>query len=221
LRLGVFASDFGFDMSLSVYFAGELFNAKHLSGNAGLAAAIDRRSSGRLACVLPQTLESREEGAHFIRDEDLEHLISSDVAIFNFDGSEIDSGTVVEFMVAKFADIPALLLRTDFRRGGDQGQDPWNLMLSFYPRTKTCCLDSMALYKTALAQGLDPSGAADWMLDQIASQVVPELEALAQTKPILPSELANSVHDWLVRFPGFRSPESMTRIRQVLARKSA
>ena len=208
-------------MSLSVYFAGELFNAKHLAGNAGLAAAIHRRSSGQLVCVLPQTLESREEGAHFIRDEDLEHLISSDIAIFNFDGSEIDSGTVVEFMVAKFADTPALLLRTDFRRGGDQGQDPWNLMLSFYPRTKTCCLDSMALYKTALAQGLDPSGAADWMLDQIASQVVPELEALAQTKPILPPDLANSVHDWLVQFPGFRSPESMTRIRQVLARKSA
>jgi nucleoside 2-deoxyribosyltransferase len=208
-------------MSLSVYFAGELFNAKHLSGNAGLAAAIQYECGGRLNCVLPQTLESREEGAHFIRDEDLEHLISSDIALFNFDGSEIDSGTVVEFMVAKFADIPALLLRTDFRRGGDQGQDPWNLMLSFYPRTETCCLDSMALYKTALAQGLDPVGAADSMLDQIAALVVPKLEALAQTKPILPPDLASPVHDWLVRFPGFRSLESATRIRQALNRKSS
>jgi nucleoside 2-deoxyribosyltransferase len=206
-------------MSLSVYFAGELFNAKHLSGNAALAAAIQRRSSGQFVCVLPQTLESREEGAHFIRDEDLEHLICSDIALFNFDGSEIDSGTVVEFMVAKFADIPALLLRTDFRRGGDQGQDPWNLMLSFYPRTKTCCLDSMALYKTALAQDLDPVAAADSMLDQIAAQVLPELETLAQTKPILPPDLTNSVHDWLMQFPGFRSPESITRIRQALSRK--
>ena len=208
-------------MSLSVYFAGELFNAKHLAGNAGLAAAIQRRSNGQFICVLPQTMESREEGAHFIRDEDLEHLIRSDIAIFNFDGSEIDSGTVVEFMVAKFADIPALLLRTDFRRGGDQGQDPWNLMLSFYPRTKTCCLDSMALYKTALAQGLDPSSAADSMLVQIAAEVVKELEQLAQSRPMLPSELTNSVHDWLVQFPGFRSPESIARIRQALARKSA
>ena len=206
-------------MSLSVYFAGELFNAKHLSGNAGLAAAIQHKSGGRLNCMLPQTLESREEGAHFIRDEDLEHLISADIALFNFDGSEIDSGTVVEFMVAKFADIPALLLRTDFRRGGDQGQDPWNLMLSFYPRTETCCLDSMSLYKTALAQGLDPVVAADSMLDQIAVLVVPKLEALAQTKPILPPDLASPVHDWLVRFPGFRSLESATRIRQVLTRK--
>jgi nucleoside 2-deoxyribosyltransferase len=206
-------------MSLSVYFAGELFNAKHLTGNAGLAGAIQRRSKGQFVCVLPQTMESREEGAHFIRDEDLEHLICSDIAIFNFDGSEIDSGTVVEFMVSKFADIPALLLRTDFRRGGDQGQDPWNLMLSFYPRTKTCCLDSMALYKTALAQGLDPSGAADWMLNEIAAEVVKELEQLAQSKPILPTQLTNSIHDWLVQFPGFRSPESITRIRQALARK--
>ena len=208
-------------MSLSVYFAGELFNAKHLSGNAALAAAIQRKSGGRIRCVLPQTLESREEGAHFIRDEDLEHLISSDLALFNFDGSEIDSGTVVEFMVAKFADIPSILLRTDFRRGGDQGQDPWNLMLSFYPRTETCCLDSMAFYKTALTEGLDPVAAADRMLDQIAELVVPKLEALAQTKPILAPDLASPVHDWLVRFPGFRSPESMTRIRQALTRKSS
>ena len=208
-------------MSLSVYFAGELFNAKHLAGNAGLATAIQRRSNGQYLCVLPQTMESREEGAHFIRDEDLEHLICSNIAIFNFDGSEIDSGTVVEFMVAKFSDIPALLLRTDFRRGGDQGHDPWNLMLSYYPRTKTCCLDGMALYKTALTQGLDPVGAADWMLDQIAGQVVEKLEELSQSNPILPSVLTNPVHDWLVQFPGFRSPESITRIRQALAYKSS
>ncbi len=208
-------------MSLSVYFAGELFNAKHLSGNAGLAAAIERESNGQIICVLPQTLESREEGAHFIRDEDLENLITSDIALFNFDGSEIDSGTVVEFMVAKFADIPALLLRTDFRRGGDQGQDPWNLMLSFYPRTRTCCLDSMALYKTALSQGLDPSGAADWMLNQVAVKVVPELHALAESDPILPSNLADSVYDWLARFPGFRSSDSVTRIHRALARKTS
>jgi nucleoside 2-deoxyribosyltransferase len=208
-------------MSLSVYFAGELFNAKHLAGNAGLAAAIQRRSNAQFLCVLPQTMESREEGAHFIRDEDLEHLLCSDIALFNFDGSEIDSGTVVEFMVAKFADIPALLLRTDFRRGGDQGHDPWNLMLSFYPRTKACCLDSMALYKTALTQGLDPMAAADRMLDQIAVQVIPELEALAQTKPLLTPELTSSVHDWLVRFPGFRSPESIRQIRKTLTHKSS
>src|SRR5260370_2501493 len=94
-------------------------------------------------------------------------------------------------------------------------------MLSFYPRTETCCLDSMALYKTALAQGLDPVGAADSMLDQIAALVVPKLEALAQTKPILPPDLASPVHDWLVRFPGFPSLESAPPIRHALNLKSS
>ena len=208
-------------MKLIAYFAGELFNAKHLAGNAALAAAIERESHGEIVCVLPQTLESREEGAHSIRDEDLENLLASDIAIFNFDGTEIDSGTVVEFMVAKFADIPALLLRTDFRRGGDQGQDPWNLMMSYYPRTQTCCLDSMALYKTAFSKGMDPAGAASWMMDQIAAKVVPELQGLARTDPILAADISDSVHEWLVQFAGFISPDSTTRIRHALARKTS
>jgi nucleoside 2-deoxyribosyltransferase len=203
-------------MKLSVYFAGELFSAKHLAGNARLAASLQRQSQGQVHCVLPQTLENRTEGAHLIRDEDLEALITSDLALFNFDGSEIDSGTVVEFMVAKFADIPALLLRTDFRRGGDQAEDPWNLMLSFYPRTGVCCFDSMALYKTGLSEGLDPVTASDSMLDQIAARIAPELFLLAQSKPILPPDSVDSIYDWIARFPGFRSQETTTRIREAL-----
>jgi hypothetical protein len=44
----------------SVYFAGELFPAKHLIGNAMLANAIARRSQRRFVCVLPQALEQRQ-----------------------------------------------------------------------------------------------------------------------------------------------------------------
>ena len=65
--------------------------------------------------------KDREMSAQDIRDKDIVTLISCDLALFNFDGPELDSGTVTEFMFAKFADIPSLLLRTDFRRGGDQG----------------------------------------------------------------------------------------------------
>jgi nucleoside 2-deoxyribosyltransferase len=204
-------------MKLSVYFAGELFSAKHLAGNARLATAIQRQTKGEISCVLPQTLENREEGPHQIRDEDLETLVTADLALFNFDGCEIDSGTVVEFMVAKFADVPALLLRTDFRRGGDQGEDPWNLMLSFYPRTSVCCLDSMAFYKEGLSRGLDPLAASELMLEQIAAKVVPELHSLARLEPILPAASVEPVYDWITRFPGFRSPETAARIRQALA----
>src|SRR5215469_3858824 len=141
---------------VSVYFAGELFSSKHLLGNAALAEAIARLSDGRFACILPQMLEDRAMSAREIRDQDIVTLLGCDLGIFNFDGPELDSGTVAEFMFAKFADIPSLLLRTDFRRGGDQGGDPWNLMMSFYPRTRSLCLNSMEIYKKALSPDKSP-----------------------------------------------------------------
>src|SRR6202023_480031 len=153
---------------VSVYFAGELFSLKHLVGNAALADAIAKLSGGRFACVLPQTLEDRAMIAHEIRDQDIVALAGCDLAVFNFDGPELDSGTVAEFMLAKFADIPSLLLRTDFRRGGDQGVDPWNLMMSFYPRTRTLCLNSMEIYKKASCAGVPPAPAGQRLIEEVA-----------------------------------------------------
>src|ERR1700736_3111602 len=164
---------------VSVYFAGELFSLKHLVGNAALADAIAKLSGGRFACVLPQTLEDRAMIAHEIRDQDIVALAGCDLAVFNFDGPELDSGTVAEFMLAKFADIPSLLLRTDFRRGGDQSDDPWNLMMSFYPRTKTLCLNSLEIYKLGFKSGVSPIEAGHSMVERVAQSVVKELEILS------------------------------------------
>jgi nucleoside 2-deoxyribosyltransferase len=188
-------------LMFSIYFAGELFNAKHLIGNSALAAAIERQSNGEFICRLPQTLEQRSTSAQQIRDQDLETLIDSDVAIFNFDGTEIDSGTVVEFMVAKFADIPSLLLRTDFRRGGDQGEEPWNQMMSFYPRTY--------------------HGASATMIEKNGQRVVEELRLLLLAPPCLPAPLTEPVYDWLGRFAQFESPDSAQKIRAALKNKRA
>ena len=102
-----------------VYFAGALFNHKDLLGNAALAESIYRVSNGRFRCALPQNFENRKFSPKMIRDEDITNLIQCDLAVFHSDGSELDSGTGVEFMFAKFADIPSLILRTDFRGGGD------------------------------------------------------------------------------------------------------
>ena len=113
---------------MDVYFAGELFSAKHIIGNAVLAAAIETVSEGRFSCILPQALEQRGTTPRAIRDQDLEAVYRSDVALFNFDGTEVDSGTVVEFMFAKFLDIPSVILRTDFRAAGDSG----DLLLAFF-----------------------------------------------------------------------------------------
>ena len=91
----------------SVYFAGELFTHKDLAGNAMLAEAIYARSGGGFRCALPQNFEQRKSRPKGIRDEDILNLLECDLALFNYDGQELDSGTVVEFMFAKFADIPA------------------------------------------------------------------------------------------------------------------
>jgi len=134
-------------MSKTFYFAGELFSQKHLIGNALLAQSIYETSEHKYLPILPQDLEFRDVTPKAIRDQDLLSLIQCDLALFHFDGPELDSGTVVEFMFAKFADIPSVILRTDFREGGDQSGvgEPWNLMCSFYPRTEvvlSSCLES-------------------------------------------------------------------------------
>lgn len=115
-----------------------------------LADAIHRVSSDRYVCYLPQDLEQRSSTAHGIRDNDLRCLAEADCAVFNFDGTDLDSGTVVEFMAAKFLDIPAVIIRSDFRAAGDQDGYPWNLMAAYYPRTRTIVTHAMAEYQKRL-----------------------------------------------------------------------
>ena len=104
----------------TVYLGGELFSLKHLVGNAWLAEAIYEKSHGRFRCLLPQDFfQLRGRSGRAIRDYNLRALVACDLALLNFDGSDLDSGTVVEFMYAKFADVPSVLLRTDIRNAGD------------------------------------------------------------------------------------------------------
>src|SRR5262252_1646273 len=85
--------------NFSVFFAGELFSLKHLAGNASLAEAIYEQSHGRFRCVLPQDFSAlRGRSSRTIRDHSLRTLAGCDLALFNFDGADLDSGTVVEFM---------------------------------------------------------------------------------------------------------------------------
>jgi len=197
---------------VSVYFAGELFSVKHLVGNAALADAIARLSCSRFVCVLPQTLENRAMSAHEIRDQDIVALLNCDLAIFNFDGPELDSGTVAEFMFARFADIPSLLLRTDFRRAGDQAAEPWNLMLSFYPQTKTLCLNSMEIYKLSIGRDRSPVNAGLSMVDSVAAAIIKELEMLSQFPPIMTCELIEPVSRWISKLAGFQSSETIEKV---------
>src|SRR5580698_7180135 len=93
--------------SLNVFCGGALFNLKDLIGNAYLAEAIYEKSHGRYLCALPQDFEPRGSTPRAVRDRDIRALVACDLALFNFDGVDVDSGTVAEYMLAKFADIPS------------------------------------------------------------------------------------------------------------------
>ena len=111
---------------MNVYHAGDLFDFKHLAGNLLLNQAIAKASCGRYNTLLPQANEGNKLRNTSIRNGDLDMVMSCHLALLNFDGTDLDSGTVVEFMAAKMLDIPCVLLRTDFRNAGDQAvsEDP-------------------------------------------------------------------------------------------------
>ena len=203
--------------SYRVYFAGGLFTHKDLIGNAYLADEIQRCSNGKFKCLLPQNIEFRSMNPKSIRDDDIVALLESDLAIFNYDGTELDSGTVVEYMFAKFADIPTLIMRSDFRDAGDCGTPetpmPWNLMTSFYPRTKTYVVSSAEIYRRS---GKDCQKMSEYM----AKEIVPLLESLLQTKPTMKKEEQEQIYDWLTRMPNF-SEDRTQEIKTALAKKKS
>lgn len=176
-----------------VYLAGCLFDLRHLAGNAMLGESLELRSQGRYCMYLPQDYEPASLEAKAIRDADFNGLLSCDAAVFQFDGPELDSGTVAEFMAAKFADIPSVLLRTDFRKGGDRNAEPWNLMCSFYPRTVSLVVDAMELYVSGAQEGRRGLSAVQHAVDSLADRVLAALdEALASEAVILDDALDQS-----------------------------
>ena len=207
----------------TVYFAGELFSLKHLIGNAWLAEAIYEKSHGKYRCLLPQDFMWRGRGARAIRDGNLRALVACDLAIFNYDGTELDSGTVVEFMFAKFADIPAVLLRSDLRNAGDWKNEPWNLMTSGFPRTATVVVPALFDYRSHLAgrgrrlddtlrlAGQHSSANAQLVCERVAAQCVRALDRVAAMEPAMPKHLREEAYHWLALLPALRGKQKWLR----------
>ena len=190
----------------SIYFAGDLFDHKHLTGNALLAGAIGEHSGGRYECVLPQDLEQSTDRAADIRNQDLKQVMACDLGLFNFDGADLDSGTVVEFMLAKMLDIPSVILRSDFRSSGDQDKDgdDWNLMCSSYPRVRVVSFNAMAWYQQARRGADGTSGASGRLYARIAGAVIEQLDAVRGEPPVLDGDARRQeeLYRWATRFPG-------------------
>ena len=166
---------------LSIYWAGDLFDAKDLGGNLLLAEAVEKVSQGRYKVMLPQNGECEvvERTSQSIRDEDFKLLLNCDVIVANFDGTDLDSGTVVEYCFAKMVDMPAVLLRTDFRDAGDHtlpDGEPWNLMCSHYPRTKMLHINAMQLYHDVAGGSGSAAGRLQVYYRAIAEEVVNALD---------------------------------------------
>ena len=207
-----------------------------------LSGLIHSISSSKFTPILPQDLEARSTHPHHIRDQDIRALLSCDLALFTYDGAELDAGTVVEYMVAKMADIPAVILRTDIRGGGDQGVgsgsggdaggaglvsqegmgDSWNLMSSFWPRTRCVVVDSMVGYKRglqrALAEGADGKGnvrAGQAVIEETARMCVSALEEVVGREVRLRKDLREGVYEWLALMPGLREGTDEENIKEM------
>lgn len=188
----------------SIYFAGELFDHKHLIGNKLLASHLEKVCDGEYKCLLPQEYEQCSGRSIDIRDQDLYLLVTSDLALFNFDGQDLDSGTVVEFMLAKMLDIPSVILRTDLRSGGDQESEPWNLMCSEYPRTKVIIKNGIEWYQNYCKKFDNTDDMISAMYDELSLDVISGLKSVQSLPSLLGPSLDNieAIYRWAIKFPG-------------------
>ena len=190
----------------TIYFGGSLFNHKDLTGNALLAEHIEKGSDNKYRCCLPQNVEQHQTTALDIRNKDIAKIIECDLGLFNFDGTELDAGVVVEFMLAKFLDIPAVILRSDFRTCGEKeiGGEDWNFMCSFYPRTQVVKFNAIQFYQEAIEESQTLNEVFDIYYNRIARMIIESLESVRTEQPLLKGDQKKlkTLYQWALTFPG-------------------
>jgi len=214
------------DNQFTIYFAGSLFNHKDLIGNALLAEHIEKCSDNRYKCCLPQNLEQHQTTAVEIRNQDIAKVIECDLGLFNFDGTELDAGVVVEFMIAKFLDIPTVILRSDFRTCSEKevGGEDWNFMCSFYPRTRIVKLNAIMSYQEALEEGQTLNEAIENYYTYMARLIIENLDAVRKEKTLLQGnrEKLETLYEWALTFPGGgldKLASGISTVDQIIAAK--
>jgi nucleoside 2-deoxyribosyltransferase len=203
------------------YLAGGLFTQHELAANVSIKEAVRRLSSGRFELVLPQSKELRQldrpDLAAHLRNLDLYELVQADVLIARFDGPEIDTGTVVEFMVAKMLGKGSVILRTDSRHLAAEGLDePYNLMVKSWPRTEIVHIDSLIDYvqmMTDARERLREAQSGEQVLeaemaivgrgiDAVALRLIEALESVVNMESPYPPELRKVVYEAVRYAPG-------------------
>jgi nucleoside 2-deoxyribosyltransferase len=212
-----------------VYSAGGLFTQDELATNVLIKEAVWRLSDGRYQLLLPQSRElqvlDRPDVDAYIRNQDLVWVVGADIILARFDGVELDSGTVIEFAVAKSLGKPVVILRCDFRGlSGMERTDPYNLMVKNWPRTVEVHLDSFALWAGLLAADRRAGGSRDTFegaletelsildqsVDEMARQVIEGLEAVVAMESPYPAEYQAKVYEAFRFSPGSGFDEMLT-----------
>jgi hypothetical protein len=205
--------------SLTVFLAGELFSLGQLIGNAYLAEAIYEKSHGRFLCVLPQDIDRGATAPRTVRDHQILALAQCDLALFSLEGPGADAATLGAFLLAKFADIPSVVLRSDPREPGDA----WSPFSSPYPRTVVIRIDGPGSYRAILRRrhrradealrlaAQHSSADAQRACDEIAGAVVRALDRVREIPPVMPRHLREEVYHWLPRVAGVRGEEKALR----------
>ena len=207
--------------SYTVYAAGGLFTQHELATNVLIKDAVWRLSNERFQLVLPQSREiqglDRPDVVAYIRNTDLLEIVKADIIVVRFDGLELDSGTVVEFALAKSLGKPTVILRCDFRRLYGKGlSEPYNLMVKNWPRTVEVHIDAYLTYADLLAKELEAVGECTAFqttiqaelnavykgIDEIAQRVIDGLEAVVRMKSPYPPEYQEIVYEASRYSPG-------------------
>ena len=205
----------------TVYAAGGLFTQHELTTNALIKEAVWRLSNGKFQLFLPQSRESQElnrpDVEAYLRNVDLLEVVKADIILARFDGLELDSGTVVEFTMAKSLGKPTVILRCDFRGLSGTGlSEPYNLMVKSWPRNIEVHLDSYVNYARLLSEEHKSLGdsitfqdtlkaelnAVQKAVDEIAKKIIDGLEAVIKMESPYPLEYQEMVYKAMRFSPG-------------------
>ncbi len=213
----------------TIYSAGGLFTQDELATNVMIKEAILRLSNGKFQLFLPQSREIQELDQTnleaYIRNTDLLEVVKADILLVRFDGMELEAGTVVEYMMAKFLGKPTVILRSDLRSVSFLPMcEPYNLMVKNWPRTVATHLNSFGIWAELFSEELKAHGESEspqgWMnaelgtlqksVDEIAKQVIAALEAVIAMKSPYPPAYQEAVYQASRYTPGSGFDQLMT-----------
>ena len=213
----------------TIYSAGGLFTQDELATNVMIKEAVLRLSEGKFQIFLPQSREIQELDQPnieaFIRNTDLLEVVRADILLARFDGLQLDSGTVVEYMLAKFLGKPTVILRSDFRSAFSLPEcGPYNLMVKNWPRTVDIHLNSYLIWAELFVKEIQGTGDSEPVqrllqaelgtlqksVDVVAQQVIAALEAVIKLKSPYPPEYQDTVYQASRFSPGNGFDELLT-----------